>query len=288
MATAPPVPRRPALAPITTMLTPNERLRVDAAGAGLYRAMHRDTLDDVIRDVRERGASAVVVSVACCGRQDAARVAMMVREFPRVPAVALLTEVAPATPHAVLSLGRSGVRSLVDVRSPGGWRELRLLLMHDRAADLARAALAQLHGDLAGAPEGCRRFFDALFTAPAAVGTVRQLTGTLGVVPSTLMSRFLRARLPSPKRYLAAARRARAARLFENAGLSVANVAAHLEYSSPQSFGRHVRTLLGLTAVEFRRRYDGDGMLERFRTELVRPHAATLRRFDPLLPRRWG
>ena len=287
MTAPPPAPRRPALAPITTMLTPNERLRVDAAGAGLYHAMHRDSLDDVIRDVRERGASAVVVSVACCGRQDAARVAMMVREFPRVPAVALLTEVAPSTPHAVLSLGRSGVRSLVDVRQPAGWRELRQLLMDDRAADLARSALARLGDDLAGAPEGCRRFFDALFTATPQVGTVRQLAGAVGVVPSTLMSRFLRAGLPSPKRYLAMARLTRAARLFENAGLSVANVATHLDYSSPQSFGRHVRTLLGLTAVGFRQRYDGDGMLERFRAELVRPHVATLRRFDPLVPRRW-
>jgi AraC-like DNA-binding protein len=274
-------PRR-ALAPITTMLTPNERLRVDAAGAGLYRAIHRDSIDEVIRDVRERGAAAVVVSVACCGRQDAARVATMVREFPRVPAVALLTEVVPATPQAVLSLGRSGVRTLVDVRQPAGWRELRQLLMDDRASELARTALTQLAADLAGAPEGCRRFFEALFTAPAAVCTVRQLTGGLGVVPSTLMSRFLRARLPSPKRYLALARLARAARLFENPGLSVANVATHLEYSSPQSFGRHVRTLLDLTAVGFRQRYDGDGMLERFRAELVRPYVAVLRAFDPL------
>ena len=206
----------------------------------------------------------------------------MVREFPRVPAVALLTEVVPATPQAVLSLGRSGVRTLVDVRQPAGWRELRQLLMDDRATELARSALAQLAVDLAGAPEGCRRFFEALFAAPTGVTTVRQLTRTLGVVPSTLMSRFLRAGLPSPKRYLALARLARAARLFENPGLSVATVATHLDYSSPQSFGRHVRTLLGLTAGAFRQRYDGDGMLERFRAELVRPHAAVLRGFDPL------
>src|SRR5215207_2724578 len=98
-----------ALAPVSTMLTADERLRVDAAGQGLYWTMHRDTLDDVIRDVRERGASAVVVSVARCTQRDAARVATMVREFPRVPAVALLTAVDPGTPQAVLSLGRSGV-----------------------------------------------------------------------------------------------------------------------------------------------------------------------------------
>jgi hypothetical protein len=30
------------------MLTADERLRVDAAGQGLYWTLHRDTLDDVI------------------------------------------------------------------------------------------------------------------------------------------------------------------------------------------------------------------------------------------------
>ena len=278
---APGLHAHPPLAPVSTMLTADERLRVDAAGQGLYWTMHRDTLDDVIRDVRERGASAVVVSVSRCSPRDVARVATMVREFPRVPAVALLTQLEPATPQAVLSLGRSGVRTLVDARGPGGWRQLREALMVDHAGDLARAAAALLDRDLAGAPESCRRFFDALFTSPAHVSTVRQLARGFHVTPSTLMSRFFRARLPAPKRYLATARLARAARLFESPGLSVCNVSDYLEYSSAQSFGRHVRTVLGMTAGEFRRRYDGDGMLQRFRDELVTPFRDVLRTFEP-------
>ena len=101
------------------------------------------------------------------------------------------------------------------------------------------------------------------------------------------MSRFFRARLPAPKRYLATARLCRAARLFENAGLSVANVALTLDYSSPQSFGRHVRTLLGMTAVDFRHRYDGEGMLQHFRDVLIHPHIEKLRNLHPLNPS-WG
>jgi hypothetical protein len=97
------------------------------------------------------------------------------------------------------------------------------------------------------------------------------------------MSRFFRAGLPAPKRYLAFARLVRAARLFENPGLSIANVANHLDYSSPQSFGRHVRTLMSITALEFRRRYDGEGMLHHFREQLVLPHMITLRQFRPLV-----
>ena len=78
------------------------------------------------------------------------------------------------------------------------------------------------------------------------------------------------------------ARLTHAARVFENPGLSVANVANHLEYSSPQSFGRHVRTLLSITALEFRQRYDGEGMLHRFREELILPFVTILRSFSPL------
>ena len=78
------------------------------------------------------------------------------------------------------------------------------------------------------------------------------------------MSRFARAGLPSPKNYLAAIRLLHAAFLFETAGLSVADVAYRLEYSSPQSFGRHLRAMLGLTALEFRRRFPFPLALERF------------------------
>ena len=270
------------LAPVTTMLAPGERPRVDAAGAGLYYTLHRDSLDDVRRDLREHRASAVLFSVSRCAEGDDGRVATLVREFPSVPAVALLTQLDSATPQAVLALGRSGVHTLVDVRHAAGWQELRDLLRRTRADALEARTLASLAADLAGAPPDCLRFFTALFGGGAGPGTVRALARELGVVPSTLMSRFYRSQLPPPKRYLALSRLVRAAFLFENPGLSVATVANHLEYSSPQSFGRHVRGLLRLTAVQFRERYDGDGMFQRFRDELVLPYLARLRRFAPL------
>jgi len=87
-------------------------------------------------------------------------------------------------------------------------------------------------------------FFQTLFRCSPRVATVRRLSAALHVLPSTLMSRFFRAGLPAPKRYLAMARLVRAAHLFESRGFSVANVANHLDYSSPQSFGRHVRVLM--------------------------------------------
>src|SRR5690349_17136237 len=248
------------LPPITTLLTPAERPRVDAAGEGCYRTLHRDSVEDIIHDLKSRPVQAVLVSVSCAGAL-APRVASLVREFPRVPAVALLSDFEVKTPHAVLALGQSGIRRLVDVRQASGWRELRAALMADSGGQ--RGILSQLALDLAGAPEDCWRFFESLFTCSPRVGNVRLLARQLDVLPSTLMSRFFRAGAPAPKRYLAMARLVRAARLFENAGFSIANVANHLDYSSPQSFGRHVRTLLHMTAGDFRHRYDGMGMFER-------------------------
>jgi AraC-like DNA-binding protein len=155
--------------------------------------------------------------------------------------------------------------------------------MADRGDEIRRFALGQLAGDLRGAPEDCWRFFESLYSSGSGVSTVRALSRQLCVLPSTLMSRFFRAGLPAPKRYLAFARLVRAARLFENPGLSIANVANHLDYSSPQSFVRHVRTLMSMTALEFRRRYDGEGMLHFFREQLVLPHVTILRQFRPLI-----
>lgn len=273
-----------ALSAVATVLTPSERAQVDAAGVGLYTTLHRESLDAVINDLRTCRVDAVLVSVARCDARQARHMATMVREFPRVPALALLASEAAAgvhMPSAVLALGQSGVRKVIDVRQPAGWSELRTLLLADHGDAVRRMALAQLSLDLAGAPADCWKFMEAVFSVAPAHATVRALSRSAGVLPSTLMSRFFRAGLPTPKRYLACARLVRAARLFENAGFSIARVATHLEYSSPQSFGRHVRALLRLTAGEFRRRYDGEGMLHRFREELILPYAAILRAFRP-------
>jgi AraC-like DNA-binding protein len=268
-------------------LTPDERLRVDAAGEGSYRTVHRDSVAEVMQDLKSNRASAVLVSVTRCDQSSRASVAALVREFPRVPTFALLTEVNRSTPQAMLTLGSTGVRQLVDVRDADGWSELRNRLLSTRGEDIQRRALSELAIDLSGVSGDCWRFFEALFVVPPRVSTVRQLAQTLDVLPSTLMSRFFRARLPTPKRYLASARLVRAARVFENPGISVANVANHLDNSSPQSFARHVRNLKNLTAVEIRLRSDGEGMLQYFRETLIVPNVAILRRLQPLTPS-WG
>jgi AraC-like DNA-binding protein len=195
--------------------------------------------------------------------------------------MALLTETQYTTPQSLLALGHLGVRILIDARQPSGWQSLREILAAERSNDLQRTVLGYLSVDLTGAPPDCWRFFELLFSHSPQVHTVRQLSRQLCILPSTLMSRFFRAHLPPPKRYLALARLIRAAKLFENPGLSVASVANYLDYSSPQSFGRHVRVTMHMSPVVFRERYDGAGMLLYFREQLVLPYLAALRDFRP-------
>jgi len=270
------------LPPVATVLTSRERARVDAATDGMYSALHRESFDEVISDLRQRRASAVLVSVARYGAYPSARMAAMVREFPRVPALALLTETDYTTPQAVLSLGQLGVRALIDARQPAGWQALRDILVAEKAGDLQRCALGQINEDLAGASNDCWRFFELLFAQMPRVSSVRDLARQMNILPSTLMSRFFRAHLPPPKRYLSLARLICAARLFENPGFSIAGVANHLDYSSPQSFGRHVRTVMKMSPVAFRQTYDDDAMLRFFREELIIPYVSILRKFSPV------
>lgn len=268
--------------PVSTVLTPVERSRVDAAAQGLCEPLHRETLEEVLADLRNRRAGMVLISVTRYAGQGYSSMAAVVREFPRIPAIALLTETETSTPYSTLLLGQLGIKKMVDARTPTGWQTLRSMLAADASHDLQRSALAQINLDLPGVSPDCWRFFELLFDSAPRIATVRQLARRLEILPSTLMSRFFRASLPAPKKYLALSRLIRAARLFENPGLSVASVANHLDYSSPQSFGRHVRTMMQMSPVTFRNRYDGQGMLQYFRTRLILPYTETLRVFKPI------
>ncbi|MCC6242810.1 MAG: helix-turn-helix transcriptional regulator [Gemmatimonadaceae bacterium] len=266
---------------VATFLTPIEQQRVDAAGHGCYRALHRESLEDLLVDLRSRAVSAVLVSVARYQAQHAPQVARLVREFPRIPAVALVSTTEPRTTQSVLDLGHHGVRALVDTRDPRGWRELRTLVTSERPDLIEKQATQRIRDDLPNATQDCLQFFDDVFRAPAYVSTVQQIARLHGVLPSTFMSRFFRLQLPAPKQYLAMARLVRAARLLENPGLNITHVANHLEYSSAQSFSRHVRLLLHCTPAEFRQQYDGLGMLDAMREQLVIPYRDVLQRLQP-------
>src|SRR6266568_3851833 len=241
---------------LTTWLTARERQQVEAANCGCLRFVHREAVTALGPDLAG-------------GRADAAVVAMV--------SEADDAQVVPAT----LELGRVGVRVVLDVRKPDGWANFRRTLDPRRQADgFMRTALTTVLGDVGGQQVPCARFFCAAF-APR-TRSAKQLAAVLAVHPSTLMSRFYRAGLPSPKTYVTYVRLLWAAHLGESPALSIGDIADRLEASSPQSFSRTVRSVLALTPGQLRRGYDGRAMLERFRHQLIAPYRETLRTFDPL------
>jgi AraC-like DNA-binding protein len=229
-----------------------------------------------------------VISVHRCQGEALPGVARFVREFPAIPAVALVSRHDREATETLLRLGATGVRSAVDCTEPDGWRRLRDLVGHP-ASPVAARILARLVPALGHPPppEETRLFFEAVARLAPALSTVRGLARHLRVRPSTLMSRFNRAGIPSPKTYLAGMRLLHAAFLFQNPGLSVSDVAYRMDYSSPQSFGRHLRAVLGVTAGEFRRRFPFDVALARYIDLLVTPYREALRAFHPFNAGSW-
>ena len=280
MAAPPTAVARPPL--VAAVLRPEERTRVEAAGSGWFSLVHGETIPDAIRSVRERPVDAVLLSVHRCREGQLDALGRLVRGFPGIPTVALVSRHDAEGSEALLHLGASGVRQVVDVTGPEGWHRLRQILGQPVTRDVARIQQPVLIA-LGEVPPDTRLFFEALIRLAPDIPTARQLAERLGVRSTTMMSRFVRAGLPSPKSYLAAMRLVHAALFFERPGYTVADVAYRLDYSSPQSFGRHVRALLGITSSELRRRFPFERAVERFVALMVEPYLETWRGFRPLV-----
>jgi AraC-like DNA-binding protein len=144
--------------------------------------------------------------------------------------------------------------------------------------------LERVAQEIEGCPEEAWRFFQILASTKHEYrfGTVKELAKEVGVHPSTLVSRFFRAGLPTPKDYLDGALLLRVLVFSKGGDVSVARVADELRCSSPQSLTRTVRRLTGKVASQFVRDTTLDAQIEHFITTLVRPYAHVWRTFSPL------
>lgn len=266
---------------VATVLDPEERPRLDAAAGGQFTTIHVDTIPDAIRAVRERPVDAVLLSAGYVRREHVSTVAALIRAFPTVRTLAVVSRHDARASERLLELGASGVRTVVDLSQREGWVHLREQLTHPASPASARI-LGTIMPDLRETPADCRLCFETLVRLAPSVATVRALCRHYRLPPSTFVSRFFRAGLPSPKRYLARMRLLYVAAMLETRGLSIADVVYRLEYSSPQSFGRHLRTLTGFSASQFRRRITFEQALAQFHGELIAPFRAVLRAFHPL------
>ncbi len=175
---------------------------MEAAGSGWFSLLCRETITEAIRAVRERPVDAVLLSVHQCGASQLDALGSLVRGFPGIPTVALVSRHDAEGSATLLHLGATGVRQVIDVTGPDGWHRLRQLLGQPATRDAARIQGPVLAA-LGEVPPDTRLFFEALIRLAPDVPTARGLSERLGIRSSTLMSRFVREGLPSPKSYLA-------------------------------------------------------------------------------------
>ncbi len=266
---------------VAAVVTEAERLGLDAAGIGCFAVVHRASVPAATRAVREQPVDAVVFSIHECDGQIVEDIDNLVRRFPDIPTVALVTRADPGAPETLLRLGATGVRHVIDVTGPNGWRRLRHLLTEPASRPAARI-LARILDAIPEVSPDARMFLELMVRLAPSTSVARRLAVHARMRPSTMVSRFARAGLPSPKTYMAALRLVYAAQFFENEGLSITDVAYRLECSSPQSFGRHLRAMLGITPGEFRRRFTFDAAIARFVELLVDPYRLAWGEFHPM------
>src|SRR5438309_8941333 len=106
---------------VCTFVPPAERSRLEAAGSGCFAAVHADSARELFAAARRYRVDALVISVHRCRSDELPAVARFVREFPAIPAVALVSRPDSDAPQTLLRLGATGVRTAVDCTDAGGW-----------------------------------------------------------------------------------------------------------------------------------------------------------------------
>lgn len=271
------------MATVVTVVEPDVRSLVDCAADVTFAPIHVGSVSEAMQSIRSSGARAMLLSPAIMRRHSVSEVSALVRKNPGVLSIAVLGAEHQDGEDALLALGACGVRRLVNLSEREGWTCLRSLV-DQTGGEAGTAILTALLRSLPGKNDELRFFFGELVRIAPSITSVRALARSLRIGPSTLMSRFYRATLPSPKLLLSMTRLTYAASFFEASRVSIADVALALGYSSPQCFGRHVRHSLGLSAGEYRRAYPLSRALEHFVERLILPYHETLETFVPLGP----
>jgi AraC-like DNA-binding protein len=266
---------------VSTWLAVSERDLVAAAGFERFATVHRDSIHAVFEDFRNDRADAAIFSIARVSEARGGQLSELARGFPGRPLIAIALGVDDATILAsTLELGRDGVELVVDARSAKGWHRLREALSSPRIMESFRVqALGRIQAEVGALTASCAKFFDLIFDP--AVSKTKQIAQQLGVGRSAFHSRFHRASLPSARRYLDFARLVRVAFIGQEPALTGTDIANRVHASSLQSLHRSIRCLTGLSFREFRYRYDGAAMLNRFVNQLVTPNVERLKSFDP-------
>lgn len=252
--------------------------RLNLALGELAQLRHAASVPAALAAVREGPTQAILIEHDAVAPSSASAMGWLAHRS-SAPLIALHSGWSPEFAGLLLKYGRYGVQDVVDVSTREGLHHLREILSSLSMSSGVRVA-AVFEEELSHASAEMRFFLTSILRAAPHVTSARRLSEEFGVKTSTLMSRFFRAHLPSPKMYLALARLLYASLLLEDKRRSIAEVANQLRYSSPQSFGRHVRGIIGMTAGEFRER-SFESVAAHVVYQIIGKHRSTVAAFRP-------
>ena len=257
---------------VVVMAEPTLRSRLDIGVEGAFAPVHVDSVTEAVNAIRRYSAAAIFLSSTVLREETRTTIAGLVTSTPGVTPVVLVAE--RSIDDRLLMFGACGIRHVVDMNEPSAWDKLRSLgsSCGGAATDVRTGVLSLLDE----ASSDARQFIGLLVHFAPFVRTVRNVAAHLNVNASTLNSRLFRAGLPTAKTYLSHIRLAYAAALFEHHDASLASVALRLDFSSPQAFMRTIRTVYGMTGMQFKTQFCLAGVLDHFGRNLVWPYKQAL------------
>jgi AraC-like DNA-binding protein len=265
---------------VLTVVDSTIRSRLDAAVGAIAHPVHLDSLFAAIAAANARRVRAVLLGPATINGDISPDMQRLARACAGSALVAVVGSWTPELPERLLAFGNQGIRDVVDVTRADELKRLRIILQRpeweisQRIADAIRPNIANVTPEM-------RYFVNNLIRLAPSETSAKRVAAELGVRDASLTSRFFRARLPTPKKYLAAMRLLYAAGVLESDSVSTAQTARRLNYSSPQSFGRHVRENFDVSLGEFRQEYSFDLMANYFVSRFLFQHRHTLEWFRP-------
>jgi AraC-like DNA-binding protein len=226
-------------------------VRLRRAAGSRFRFVPTMRWGEVVDLICRQAIELAVVDPLLSGEPRSQEIERLRLLFPSLP-VMLYTTFTPALAPVLLTLGRQGVREVVFSRIDDHPEGLRGVLEREQARACSQQLLDQIATAFTPLRAEIRWVLEAALRAPEEVQTVEQLAASAGVGRRTCERWFMRAGMPSPRHFLAAARVLYAHRLLQDPGFTVEDVAKRLGYSQVRTLQQHARLYLGLTAGEMR------------------------------------
>jgi methylphosphotriester-DNA--protein-cysteine methyltransferase len=258
---------------VLAAVPPTQVFRLRQAAPRRFEFVPVNRWGDVLETIRSQPVEMGVVDPLLSGEARSQEIERLRLLFPSLPLI-LYTTFTPSLAPVLLALGRQGLREVRFCRIDDHADGLRAALEREQARVCSRWLIDQIAAAVEPLPSEVRWVLEAALRSPEEVQTVRQLAALAGVGRRTCERWFVRAGMPSPRHFLAAARVLYAHRLLQDPGFTVEDVAKRLGYSQVRTLQQHARLYLGLTAGEMRLSLTPETALERVVNRvLALPHA---------------